>query len=159
MSYKAICWCGGWGGLGGGCWCCWHSGGWQVRVCLQGIPLANTTLTSTNFVLKELSWFWRIRSADWANGFLPLFFYWRSLGLLTVQLRCLWFLVLNFCSIRPRLAEGVSFSFLFFKVGLITFRVCFQSFLRAGLDMLDPGLSRAHYLHWILKLLSYNHKL
>ena len=30
----------------------------------QGIPLANTTLTSTNFVLKELSWFWRIRSAD-----------------------------------------------------------------------------------------------
>ena len=63
------------------------------------------------------------------------------------------------CCIRPRLAEGVSFSFLFFKIGLITFWVCFQSFLRAGLDMLDPGLSRARCLHWILKLLSYNHKL
>ena len=40
---------------------------------VQGMPVANTSLTSINFVLKSFS---QIYSADQANVFLPLFFYW-----------------------------------------------------------------------------------
>ena len=45
-----------------------------------------------------------------------------------------WLPMVYLCSIR--LAEGVSFSFLFYKSGLIIFRVCFHSFLRAGSELL-----------------------
>ena len=63
--------------------------------------------------------------------FLCRFFYWEVMWSFTVQ----WLPVVSYlCSIR--LAEAVSFSFLLFKSGLITFKVCYQSFPRAGSELL-----------------------